>query len=320
MSYTKGKYRRRPLATLFSQNSKQAHHYVHFLDIIKRERQRFLRNIKKRNYICTIMINAKIIIVDDNPAVLQTLRTILSREIKIVIAVATPQLLPALIAKDDVDAVLLDMNFGNGKLDGSDGLFWLKRIKEESKLSDPPSVVLITAFGEIELAVQALKNGADDFIQKPWNNERLVETMIDAVVKHKQATNPSSTSNSEKNIIDRLIHSLVQRYASTYAKPIPVISNEAMIELIAIAMEGDISLLEDTIERTTLWCNNNTWEALDITRGEPHTTTTVTIEEAEKSLIRHTLKATNHNLVTTAQTLGISRQTLYNKMKRYELY
>lgn len=266
------------------------------------------------------MIDAKIIIVDDNKAVLQALHAVLSKEIKVVVAVANPHLLPALVAKEDVDAVLLDMNFGSGKLNGSDGLFWLKRIKKESTLSNPPSVVLITAFGEIELAVQALKEGADDFVQKPWDNRRLVEIMSDAIAKHRQAINPASNANEERYIAGPLIHSLVQRNAATYAKPVPVISDGAMNELMAIAAEGDISLLEDTIERTILWCDNDTWEAIDITRGKPHTLHTITIEETEKRLIRSTLKATDHNLVMAAQMLGISRQTLYNKMKRYELY
>lgn len=266
------------------------------------------------------MIDAKIIIVDDNKAVLQALHAVLSKDIKMVAAVTNPDLLPALVAKEDVDAVLLDMNFGNGKLNGSDGFYWLRRIKKESALSNPPSVVLITAFGEIELAVQALKEGADDFVQKPWDNKRLVEIMSDAIAKRRQAMNPASNANEERYIAGPLIHSLVQRHAATYAKPVPVISKGAMNELMVIAAEGDISLLEDTIERTILWCDNDTWDALDITRGKPHTVNTITIEETEKRLIRSTLKATGHNLVITAQMLGISRQTLYNKMKRYELY
>ncbi len=266
------------------------------------------------------MIDAKIIIVDDNPAVRQALHAVLSKEIRTVLAIAEPQLLPALVAKDDVDAILLDMNFGSGKLDGNDGLFWLNRIKEESRLKNPPSVVLITAFGEIELAVQSLKKGADDFIQKPWNNTRLIETMIDAVAKRREAMNPANAINEEKDIASSLIHSLVFRYATTYAKPIPTISDEAVDELLRIAAEGDIGLLEDTIERAILWSSSDTWEAIDITRGTPHSAHTFTLEETEIRLIRSTLKATNHNLVATAQKLGISRQTLYNKMKRYEIY
>lgn len=275
---------------------------------------------KEIGYICNTMIDAKIIIVDDNKAVLQALHAVLSKDIKMVAAVTNPDLLPALVAKEDVDAILLDMNFGSGKLNGSDGFYWLRRIKKESALSNPPSVVLITAFGEIELAVQALKEGADDFVQKPWDNKRLVEIMSDAIAKRRQAMNPASNANEERYIAGPLIHSLVQRHAATYAKPVPVISKGAMNELMAIAAEGDISLLEDTIERTILWCDNDTWEALDITRGRVHTQNAITIEETEKRLIRSTLKATGHNLVITAQMLGISRQTLYNKMKRYELY
>lgn len=89
------------------------------------------------------MINGKIIVVDDNEAVLKTLRVILSREFKMVVCASVPTLLPALLRDNDVDVVLLDMNFGTGKQNGGEGLFWLDRIREHP---EPPEVVLITAF------------------------------------------------------------------------------------------------------------------------------------------------------------------------------
>lgn len=110
---------------------------------------------KKNPYIFAfVMRNGKIIVVDDNEAVLKTLRMILSREFKTVVCASVPTLLPALLREDDVDVVLLDMNFGTGKQSGGEGLFWLDRIRERP---NPPEVVLITAFGDIELAVSSLK-------------------------------------------------------------------------------------------------------------------------------------------------------------------
>ena len=74
------------------------------------------------------------------------------------------------------------MNFDNSRLDGSDGLFWLARIKEMPR---PPAVILITAFGDISLAVEAMKRGADDFITKPWNNDGLIAKLSSAIAKNR---------------------------------------------------------------------------------------------------------------------------------------
>ena len=120
------------------------------------------------------MRDAKIIVVDDNEAILRSLRTVLSHEFKTIVTVSSPVLLPALLRNGDVDLVLLDMNFGTGKQGGGEGLFWLDRILE---LKNPPAVILITAFGDIELAVSSLKKGATDFIVKPWDNENLIQAL-----------------------------------------------------------------------------------------------------------------------------------------------
>ena len=75
------------------------------------------------------MIDAKILIIDDNEAVLKTLRLVLGTVFSKVVALANPQLIPALIKQGDIDVVLLDMNFGAGQLNGKQGLFWLEHIK-----------------------------------------------------------------------------------------------------------------------------------------------------------------------------------------------
>ena len=120
----------------------------------------------------------KLLIVDDNKAVRTTLKLVLAEEFDQIVAVGDPRLLPALLQQNDVDAVLLDMNFDNRRLDGADGLFWLSRVKA---MGNAPAVVLITAFGDVELAVKAMKQGAEDFVTKPWDNDDLIAKLHRAI-------------------------------------------------------------------------------------------------------------------------------------------
>lgn len=134
-----------------------------------------------------IMINfgaMKLLIIDDNKAVRTTLRMVLASDYDRIVTAGDPTLLPAILAEGDVDAVLLDMNFDNRRLDGSDGLFWLARIKESST---PPAVVLITAFGDVPLAVEAMKRGAEDFVTKPWDNDDLKARLRRAIERNREA-------------------------------------------------------------------------------------------------------------------------------------
>lgn len=124
----------------------------------------------------------KLLIIDDNAAVRTTLKLLLAGDFDHIAAVGDPALIPALLAGGDVDAVLLDMNFGNDRLDGADGIFWLSRIKERE---DAPAVVLITAFGELNLAVEAMKRGADDFVTKPWDNDDLRAKLSSAIARNR---------------------------------------------------------------------------------------------------------------------------------------
>ncbi len=125
----------------------------------------------------------KILIIDDNPAVRSTLNLILADEFDDITASGDPRIIPALLRNGDIDCVILDMNFNSNKLDGSDGLFWLERIKESP---NAPAVVVITAFGEIGLAVEAMKLGAEDFVTKPWNNDELIEKLHKAIDRNKK--------------------------------------------------------------------------------------------------------------------------------------
>lgn len=189
---------------------------------------------------------------EDNEAVLKTLKMILSREFKTVVGVSVPTLLPALLREDDVDVVLLDMNFRTGQQDGREGLFWLERLIERP---NPPQVVLVTAFGDIELAVSALKRGAADFVVKPWDNEKLVAALQEAFLRKREERTDASL----------------------------LIADDSPIEKTASASRP------------------------------------VSLEEMEKLFIGEVLREKNGNLTLSAKQLDISRQTLYNKMRKYGL-
>lgn len=123
----------------------------------------------------------RLLIIDDNPSVRATLKVILADRFDTIAAVGDPTLIPALL-EPVPDAVLLDMNFDNASFDGNQGLFWLERIKS---LPHPPAVVAITAFGEVALAVTAMKQGADDFVTKPWDNTDLRTRLDNAIAKNR---------------------------------------------------------------------------------------------------------------------------------------
>jgi DNA-binding NtrC family response regulator len=121
------------------------------------------------------MHNGKILVVDDNKNTLGALKMLLQLEFETVVALANPNLILSSLDKEDFDIVLLDMNFSAGINTGNEGLYWLGEIRKKSPTTE---VVMITAYGDVELAVKALKNGAVDFILKPWENEKLLATLM----------------------------------------------------------------------------------------------------------------------------------------------
>lgn len=120
---------------------------------------------------------AHILVVDDDPDILQSARVVLRQHFDQVSTESNPQQLPFLINQKQPDVVLLDMNFTADVTKGREGLFWLQKI-----LDDHPSlsVVMVTAFGDVKLAVEAMKIGAVDFVVKPWENEKLIATVNSA--------------------------------------------------------------------------------------------------------------------------------------------
>jgi len=118
--------------------------------------------------------SGNILIVDDNKSILTSLEILLTPEFNMVRSISSPGHLITELRRNDYNLVLLDMNFTAGMNNGNEGFYWLSRIKEHNR---DISVVMITAFGDIETAVRALKEGACDFVLKPWDNEKLIATL-----------------------------------------------------------------------------------------------------------------------------------------------
>ena len=167
-----------------------------------------------------------ILIVDDNAAILTAMRYLLDGTFEQVLTSTNPDDILKLMAQQTIDIVVLDMNFTLGVNNGNEGLFWLRTIRKQHP--ETP-VVLLTAYADINLAVKGLKNGAADFITKPWDNDELLRKL--------------------KDVLD---------------------------------MQNEI----------------------------------VSLDEVEQEHIRRTIDHCHGNLTQAAQLLGITRQTLYNKMKR----
>ena len=167
-----------------------------------------------------------ILTVDDNPSILTAMRYLLEGTFERILTLEKPDDILKTMAQEEIDIVLLDMNFTLGVNSGQEGLFWLRAIRKQHPQTP---VVLLTAYADVSLAVKGLKNGAADFITKPWDNDELVRKL--------------------KDVLD---------------------------------MQKEI----------------------------------VTLDEMEKEHIRRTLDHCHGNLSQAAELLGITRQTLYNKMKR----
>jgi len=193
------------------------------------------------------MQDASIFIVDDDPDILMAGKLLLKRHFSNVITTEDPEQIPELLAKHNVHAILLDMNFGPGESSGEQGYRWLKSIL---KIKPLVSVVMITAHGDVNTAVEAMKLGATDFIAKPWQNEKVVATLSAAVklsqtrdeAKQLKQTNQvlakASSHISQQTILGnssaiRHVMSLVERSAPTDANVLILGENGTGKELIA---------------------------------------------------------------------------------------
>jgi len=143
------------------------------------------------------MENATILIVDDNRSVLSALELLLQNEFSEVKTLNSPKRLAEFIEGGDIDLVLLDMNFSAGINTGNEGIYWLREIQKK----DPDiSVIMITAYGDVELAVKAMREGAVDFILKPWENEKLVATLKSSLKLRKSRMEVKKLKSEQKSL------------------------------------------------------------------------------------------------------------------------
>ncbi len=127
-----------------------------------------------------LLKDANILVIDDDEDVLTALRLLLKTVAKEVVVSKNPNQIHSFLEKDNFDIVVLDMNFNSLVHTGNEGIYWLNKIKEYNSKID---IVLITAYGDIDLAIRSLKEGASDFLVKPWKNEKLIETLREILKK-----------------------------------------------------------------------------------------------------------------------------------------
>ncbi len=196
--------------------------------------------------------NAKILVVDDDPDVLTAVKLLLKTEVNEVVTEKSPENIRWLLSKYNFDVILLDMNFNSTINTGNEGIYWLKKVKEWNNTS---AVIMITAYGDIDLAVRSLKEGAADFIIKPWHNEKLITTISEAFKRKgtdKQAAasmalNGESSSGPPMIGRSEVMHDIfykLEKIAPTEANVLILGENGTGKELIAQAIH-DKSLRAD---------------------------------------------------------------------------
>jgi two-component system response regulator HydG len=201
----------------------------------------------------------KILIVDDDEDVLLAAKMLLKKHAHQVTIEKNPNKIPFLLNNDSFDVILLDMNFSKDTTSGKEGFYWLSQIVER----DPKAVViLITAFGDVEMAVRALKDGATDFVLKPWQNEKLLAT-ISAAIKLKRSYNEVDTlKKAKKQLQDdsnqpfrailgkssaiRKVFDIIEKVAGTDANVLILGENGTGKELVARALHQK-SLRKDSV-------------------------------------------------------------------------
>lgn len=163
-----------------------------------------------------------IVVVDDNKSILTSLQILLGDEFGHVITLSSPNGLVSLLRRERVDVILLDMNFTSAVNNGNEGLYWLREIR---RIDSTLPVVLFTAFADIELAVRGLKEGATDFVVKPWENARLIQTLRNAYkLRHPGSTRRKPPAGGELPRMEwgtsakmAELHTLVERCSTTDA-------------------------------------------------------------------------------------------------------
>jgi len=201
----------------------------------------------------------KILIIDDDDDVLIAAKLLLKKHAKEVLIEKNPKKIPFLMNNGTYDVILLDMNFSKDITSGKEGYYWLEQILE----ADPKAVViLITAFGDVEMAVKALKEGATDFVLKPWQNEKLIGTLSSAIKLKESYKEVDKLKSAKKQLEDDInkpfkdiigdspamknVFSIIDKVASTDANVLILGENGTGKELVARAIHQR-SLRKDNV-------------------------------------------------------------------------
>ncbi len=140
-----------------------------------------------------VLKNASILAIDDDADVLTALRLLLKPLVKSIVTEKNPSNITSQIEKADYDVIILDMNFNGLVNTGNEGIFWLNKIKKQNPET---SVILMTAYADIDLAIRGLKEGASDFLMKPWKNDKIIETITTILSKKKSNGNRPKPLNA----------------------------------------------------------------------------------------------------------------------------
>ncbi len=151
----------------------------------------------------------KVLIIDDDQDILQAARLFLKQHTTLVHIENDPKSIPSCLKNEAYDVVFLDMNFAKGATSGQEGYYWLDRILE---IDPSVIVILITAFGDVDMAVRAIKEGATDFVLKPWQNEKLLATISAALKLRRSRLEASSLRSRQKQLsadLDQPFHDFI---------------------------------------------------------------------------------------------------------------